>query len=269
MEFIGKNVSTKLKEVGLFVDINDDFILSDNLPKIPYDKYVCYQSRSIIIIREKLKYIAYDSLTDEKIWESDNEIEIGYGGVLYSEYGKQTKYKINKETEFELSEEYEMTTICGKYVHFEFDDTEDYIYNIETQEMIALKGFSGSVPFSVNFLKSNHHGDSISISCSLSGKEIYSYDSRKKNVKWMGNYMVVFDGSSGRSEKVYKLVRKQVKHKKIKDNEFDVTISSNYAIFLEFGTSRIQPRPFIRPGIEKIRKRLGSAITAIRRKNGI
>jgi HK97 gp10 family phage protein len=60
-----------------------------------------------------------------------------------------------------------------------------------------------------------------------------------------------------------------IKHKKIKNNEFDVTISSNYAIFLEFGTSRIQPRPFIRPGIEKIRKRLGSAITAIRRKNGI
>lgn len=58
-------------------------------------------------------------------------------------------------------------------------------------------------------------------------------------------------------------------HKKIKDNEFDVTIKSNYAIILEFGTSRMQARPFIRPGIEKVRKRLSSAINAIRRKNGL
>jgi HK97 gp10 family phage protein len=47
-----------------------------------------------------------------------------------------------------------------------------------------------------------------------------------------------------------------VKAKKINKNHYQVDIAAEYALYLEFGTSTVQPRPFIIPAFLNVVKRL-------------
>lgn len=60
-----------------------------------------------------------------------------------------------------------------------------------------------------------------------------------------------------------------IRHKKIDDSNHEVSIEANYATILEFGGSRIQARPFARPAVLKVKKRIQALIYRLKKKHGL
>jgi len=57
---------------------------------------------------------------------------------------------------------------------------------------------------------------------------------------------------------------KSIKHKKTKEGS-EVSINADYAGYLEYGTSKMRPRPFIFPALQKLKKQLLDSINKAKR----